>query len=294
MFLEPWWFKERLKMIKSLTYVHPTALDREHAALKKLLDALGFGPGQGWDEGKNQGFGFRAPVGDFEYFTGKGVTTTGLLVEVSDLDAVHKQVSKAKLGTASAIAPTTWKARLFRFQLRDLQITFWQFDSPQKLPYQTTEGELYVTGARFGIVVSRFNAFITERLLASAIDALHRTGTKRKDVEVVRVPGAFEIPVAAKSLATSKRPKVDAVICLGLLMRGETSNYEHISNEVARGISQAAQASGKPCTYGVLTCDTLEQAIDRAGLKLGNKGFEAAITAVEMVSLQRRLKRKKR
>jgi 6,7-dimethyl-8-ribityllumazine synthase len=105
----------------------------------------------------------------------------------------------------------------------------------------------------------------------------------------VRVPGAFEVPVAAKMLAQSKVSKVDAVICLGLLMQGETSTYEHISDEVARGIGQAAQDSGKPVTYGVLTCDTLEQAIDRAGLKSGNKGFEAGLAAVEMVSLQRKL-----
>jgi 6,7-dimethyl-8-ribityllumazine synthase len=158
-----------------------------------------------------------------------------------------------------------------------------------KQRFQTVEGDLYVTNARFGIVVSRFNAFITDRLLEGAIEALHRTGTQDKNIEVVRVPGAFEVPVAAKALAQAKKSKVDAVICLGLLMRGETSNYEHISDEVARGIGQAAQDSGKPVTYGVLTCDTLEQAIDRAGLKSGNKGFEAAIAAVEMVSLQRKL-----
>jgi 6,7-dimethyl-8-ribityllumazine synthase len=175
-----------------------------------------------------------------------------------------------------------------------LQVTFWQFDKPAMLPFQTIEGDLYLKGARFGIVVSRFNAFITERLLLSAIDALRRTGTSDNDIAVVRVPGAFEVPVAARTLALGKKRGLDAVICLGLLLRGETSNYEHIAAEVARGIGQAAQDSGKPCTYGVLTCDTLEQAIDRAGLKLGNKGFEAAITAVEMVSLARKLAGKRR
>jgi len=145
-----------------------------------------------------------------------------------------------------------------------------------------------VKGGRFGIVVSRFNAFITERLLEGVLDALHRTGTKNKNITVVRVPGAFEVPLAARKLAQSGT--VDAVICLGLLMRGETSNYEHISQEVARGIGQAAQQTGVPCTYGVLTCDTLEQAIDRSGLKTGNKGFEAAISAVEMVTLSKKMK----
>jgi 6,7-dimethyl-8-ribityllumazine synthase len=212
-----------------------------------------------------------------------------LLVHITDLETTRAIVAKSKLGTVSPIEPTTWKSRLFRFNFRDLEITFWQFDHPQKHRFQTVEGDLWVTNAQFGIVVSRFNGFITDRLLDGALDALHRTGTQDKNIEIVRVPGAFEVPVAAKTLATSKKSKVDAVICLGLLMRGETSNYEHIADEVARGIGQAAQDSGKPVTYGVLTCDTLEQAIDRAGLKSGNKGFEAALAAVEMVSLHRKL-----
>jgi 6,7-dimethyl-8-ribityllumazine synthase len=276
-------------MIRSLTYVHPTALDKEYAALSKLFDQLGFEKGHGWDEGSSQGAAFIAPSGDFEFFKGKGVTTTGLLVHVTDLENAREIIRNSRLGAVTEIEATAWKSRLFRFTLRDLAVTFWQFDHPQKHRFQTVEGELWVTNARFGIIVSRFNAFITERLLEGALDALHRTGTKDKNIEVVRVPGAFEVPIAAKSLAASKKSNVDAVICLGLLMRGETSNYEHISDEVARGTGQAAQDSGKPVTYGVLTCDTLEQAIDRAGLKSGNKGFEAAIAAVEMVSLQRKL-----
>jgi 6,7-dimethyl-8-ribityllumazine synthase len=280
-------------MIRSLTYVHPTALDKEYVALAKLFTQLGFEHGHGWDEGSSRGASFVAPKGDFEFFTGKGVTTSGVLVQVSDLENVRNIVAKSKVGTVTPIEDTTWKSRLFRFTLGDLAVTFWEFDHPMKQRFQTVEGDLYVTNARFGIVVSRFNAFITERLLEGAFEALHRTGTPDKNIEVVRVPGAFEVPVAAKMLAQSKKSKVDAVICLGLLMRGETSNYEHISDEVARGIGQAAQDSGKPVTYGVLTCDTLEQAIDRAGLKSGNKGFEAAIAAVEMVSLQRKLTKPK-
>jgi 6,7-dimethyl-8-ribityllumazine synthase len=279
-------------MIRSLTYVHPIALDKEYEALAKLLDQLGFERGHGWKEKTSEGASFIAPSGDFEFFRGKGVTTSGLLVHVTDLDNARAIVAKSKLGTVSPIEPTTWKSRLFRFNFRDIEIAFWQFDHPHKHRFQMIDGDLWITNARFGIVVSRFNSFITDRLLDSALDALHRTGTQDKNIEVVRVPGAFEVPIAAKTLATSKQSKVDAVICLGLLMRGETSNYEHISDEVARGIGQAAQDSGKPVTYGVLTCDTLEQAIDRAGLKSGNKGFEAAIAAVEMVSLQRKLTRK--
>jgi len=145
-------------------------------------------------------------------------------------------------------------------------------------------GSLSAAGRRFAIVVSRFNAFITERLLLSAIDALLSSGAKKKDVGLVRVPGAFEIPLAARKLAETGR--YDAIICLGCLLRGDTAHYDVIVNEVTRGIGQSAQETGVPHAFGVLTCDTLEQAIDRAGLKMGNKGFEAALAAVEMASLR--------
>jgi 6,7-dimethyl-8-ribityllumazine synthase len=146
------------------------------------------------------------------------------------------------------------------------------------------EGKLDATGRRFAIVVSRFNAFITERLLQSACDGLLRAGAKKRDIAVARVPGAFEIPAAARTLAETK--KYDAIICLGCLLRGDTVHYDVIVNEVTRGIGQSAQETGVPHAFGVLTCDTLEQAIDRAGLKMGNKGFEAALAAVEMASLK--------
>jgi 6,7-dimethyl-8-ribityllumazine synthase len=139
---------------------------------------------------------------------------------------------------------------------------------------------------RFGVVVSRWNSFITERLLQGSLDALRRSGASTQDITVVRVPGAFEIPSQARTLAESG--KYDAIVTLGCLIRGETTHYEHISTEVTRGIGQSAQETGVPHTYGVLTCENLEQALDRAGLKAGNKGFEAAISAVEMVSLQRK------
>jgi 6,7-dimethyl-8-ribityllumazine synthase len=140
-------------------------------------------------------------------------------------------------------------------------------------------------GKRFGIVVSRFNAFITERLLLSAVDGLVRSRAARKDIDLVRVPGAFEIPLAARKLAETG--KYDAIICLGCLLRGDTAHYDVIVNEVTRGIGQSAQETGVPHAFGVLTCENLEQAIDRAGLKMGNKGFEAALAAVEMASLKR-------
>ncbi len=159
------------------------------------------------------------------------------------------------------------------------------------LDYLALEGDLKGRGKSFGIVVSRFNAFITERLLAGAIDGLVKCGVVVygepffKDIDLVRVPGSFEIPSAARTLAETK--KYDAIICLGCLLRGDTAHYDVIVNEVTRGIGQSAQETGVPHAFGVLTCDTLEQAIDRAGLKMGNKGFEAALAAVEMANLKK-------
>jgi 6,7-dimethyl-8-ribityllumazine synthase len=144
---------------------------------------------------------------------------------------------------------------------------------------------LNATGRRFGIVVARFNEFITERLLRSAYDGLLRAGAGEKNITIVRVPGSFEIPSAARTLA--KTGKYDAIICLGCLLRGDTAHYDVIVNEVTRGIGQSAQETGVPHAFGVLTCETLEQAIDRAGLKMGNKGFEAARAAAEMANLKK-------
>lgn len=147
------------------------------------------------------------------------------------------------------------------------------------------EGHLSASGRRFAIVVARFNEFITERLLKSAHQCLLRASAASKDIDIVRVPGAFEIPSAARTLAQTG--KYDAIICIGCLLRGETLHYDVIANEVTRGIGQSAQDTGVPHAFGVLTCDTLEQAIDRAGLKTGNKGFDAALAAIEMANLKR-------
>ncbi len=148
-------------------------------------------------------------------------------------------------------------------------------------------GSLNATGQRFAIVVARFNAFITDRLLQGAFDTLIRSGASRKDITIVRVPGAFEIPSAARTLAQSE--KYGAILCIGCLLRGDTAHYDVIVNEVTRGIGQSAQETGVPHAFGVLTCDTLEQAIDRAGLKMGNKGAEAATAAIEMANLRQAL-----
>ncbi|MGH9642817.1 MAG: 6,7-dimethyl-8-ribityllumazine synthase [Terriglobales bacterium] len=150
---------------------------------------------------------------------------------------------------------------------------------------RVTEGDLNGAGKRFAILISRFNSFITERLLQGALDGLRRSGVRQRDIQIVRVPGAFEIPSGARTLAETK--KYDAVICIGCLLRGDTAHYDVIVNEVTRGIGQSAQETGVPHAFGVLTCDTLEQAIDRAGLKMGNKGFEAALAAVEMANLKK-------
>jgi 6,7-dimethyl-8-ribityllumazine synthase len=155
----------------------------------------------------------------------------------------------------------------------------------QKIRVKTLAGKLDASGLRFGIVVSRFNEFITDRLLRSAYDALLRSGAKEEDVHIVRVPGSFEIPSAARTLAQTK--KYDAIVCLGCLIRGDTAHYDVIVNEVTRGIGQSAQETGVPHAFGVLTCENLEQAIDRAGLKMGNKGFEAALAAIEMANLNK-------
>ncbi|MGH9785760.1 MAG: 6,7-dimethyl-8-ribityllumazine synthase [Terriglobia bacterium] len=154
--------------------------------------------------------------------------------------------------------------------------------------YRELQGELTAAGLRFAVVVSRFNAFITERLLQGAVDALHRAGAGGKAITVVRVPGAFEIPVAAKHLAETGL--YDAILCLGTVIRGETPHFEYISAEASKGVAAAAFESGVPVSFGVLTVENLEQAVDRAGLKSGNKGFEAAMTAVEMANLVRKIK----
>jgi 6,7-dimethyl-8-ribityllumazine synthase len=155
----------------------------------------------------------------------------------------------------------------------------------EKIRRKMRAGNLDASGMRFGIVVSRFNEFITDRLLRSAYDGLVRSGSREDDIEIVRVPGSFEIPSAARTLAETK--KYDAIICLGCLLRGDTAHYDVIVNEVTRGIGQSAQETGVPHAFGVLTCENLEQAIDRAGLKMGNKGFEAALAAVEMANLKK-------
>jgi 6,7-dimethyl-8-ribityllumazine synthase len=145
------------------------------------------------------------------------------------------------------------------------------------------QGRLNAEGFRFALIASRWNDFITSRLVEGALDALERLGADEKSVELYKVPGSFEIPLLALKLASSG--KYDAVICLGTIIRGQTPHFEYIAGEVTKGIAQAGMQTGVPVVYGIVTADTLEQAIDRAGVKLGNKGFEAGMSAVELVNL---------
>jgi len=153
---------------------------------------------------------------------------------------------------------------------------------------KSIEGALVVPqAAKFAIVASRFNAFIVERLIEGALDALVRHGADAKNVSIVRVPGSWEIPLVCRRLA--KSGKLDAVVALGAVIRGATPHFDHVANEVSKGVAQAALDSGVPIAFGVLTTDSIEQAVERAGTKAGNKGFDAALAAIEMVTLGRAL-----
>ncbi|MDQ0858559.1 6,7-dimethyl-8-ribityllumazine synthase [Bacillus sp. V2I10] len=150
---------------------------------------------------------------------------------------------------------------------------------------KTYEGNLVGSGLKVAIIVGRFNEFITSKLLSGAVDALKRHGVEDENVELAWVPGAFEIPLVAKKMASSN--KYDAVITLGTVIRGSTTHYDYVCNEAAKGVSQASMSTGVPVIFGVLTTESIEQAIERAGTKAGNKGYEAAVAAIEMANLMR-------
>ncbi len=284
-------------MIKGITSVTPIASPEVFERLSRLLQTLGFEEGRGWSTDTARGAAFLAPIGNFELTTGRAPAEPTLLIETTQLDAVHTAVqtwmstetgSEAQANRLGDVKETHWKARLFEAELTPgLRIGFWESLNPMHGRPVAVEGDLSAAGKRFAIVVARWNAVITDRLLQGSLDGLYRSGAAKADVEVVRVPGAWEIPSAARTLAETKR--FDAIITLGVLLRGETAHYEAIYTEVARGIGQAQQETGVPHAFGVLTCETLEQALDRAGLKAGNKGFEAAVAAIEMASIQSKI-----
>jgi 6,7-dimethyl-8-ribityllumazine synthase len=272
-------------VIKGITTIRYAGGAKEFAALHALLDSLGFEQGEAWKRPKSQGQYFLAPVGKLEIIGGNERFPADLWVEVTDLDSVRRQLQKKKTKFIADISDTDWGSRVLVVEpVKGLKLAFWQKNRADD--GAAMEGDLSARGMRFAVVVARWNSFITERLLQGALDALRRSGCRAQDISVVRVPGSFEIPSQSRTLAETGR--YDAIITLGCLIRGDTTHYEHIATEVTRGIGQSAQETGVPHTYGVLTCENLEQALDRAGLKAGNKGFEAAMSAVEMVSLKRK------
>jgi 6,7-dimethyl-8-ribityllumazine synthase len=289
-------------MIKGITLVREVASADALDKFGRLMLALGLEQGKGWQDEAARGSAFTAPLGQLELMTGRVPAVPPILIEVFGLDAIHAAVEQwmqanyrseeiSTLLTAPKL--THWNSRMFTLELHDgisggLTLGFWQSENPLHGKPVAIEGDLSAQGMRFAIVTARWNAVITDRLLQGSLDALYRSGATKADVEIVRVPGAWEVPSAARTLAETKR--FDAIVTLGCLIRGETAHYEAIYNEVARGIGQSQQDTGVPHAFGVLTCETLEQALDRAGIKAGNKGFEAAVAAIEMVSIQRKIR----
>ena len=283
-------------MIKGISFLRPAGSAAAYDRLAGFFAALGFAPGKGWQEEGSRGASFLAPLGNLEFVDGKFPSTADVLIEVTSLDSVHQaaeawlraQGGAGAVSCLSPIAETHWRSRLFTVEPEPgFRFSFWAWSDPVKGKPAALEGDLSAAGMKFAIVVSRFNAVVTDRLLDGALDVLLRSGADRSDIEIVRVPGAWEIPAAARACAAGGR--VDAVVTLGCLLRGETEHFEVIYNEAARGIGQSQQETGVPHSFGVLTCDTLEQALNRAGIKAGNKGFEAAAAAIEMASLRRKL-----
>ena len=289
-------------MIKGMTLVTPVASMAALDRLSSLLAALGFAPGKRWQDETGRGEAFLAPLGNLELVAGRLPAVPPILIEVTQLDQVRAAVEQWMVAAyrteevvelLSPVTPTHWNSRLFTVALDpSLMIGFWESENPLAGKPIAVEGDLSAAGMRFAIVVARWNAVITDRLLQGALDALLRSGAAKANIQVVRVPGAWEIPAAARTLAAGK--EYDAVIALGCLLRGETAHYEAIYTEVTRGIGQSQQETGVPHAFGVLTCETLEQALERAGVKAGNKGFEAAVAAIEMVSVQGKLQAPRR
>jgi 6,7-dimethyl-8-ribityllumazine synthase len=279
-------------MIKGISFLRPVGNAAAYDRLASFFSALGFAAGRGWEGESNRGASFLAPIGNLEFVDGPMLHTADVCVEVTALDAVHQAAAAWLRGREmepstrlSEITETHWKSRQFTVEPETGHaFTFWAWADPARGKPVAVDGDISADGMRFAIVVARWNAVITERLLEGALDALAFR--------------AHEIPAAARTLAdragkgqfTATSPRgADAIITLGCLLRGETAHYEAIYNEVARGIGQSQQETGIPHSFGVLTCETLEQALNRAGIKAGNKGFEAALAAIEMVSLRRKL-----
>ena len=276
-------------MIKSIGFKTLTKSAEDFDALVRLLKALGIRTDL---EGANEKYRYvDFQPADLNLSVIHGEWTGAnwdLFLQVSHPDTAFEVVKKLGFTFADDISSYSLdKDKPFCVVLPGgTRVGIWGLSNPlitDIKPTVSLRGHLDAKGKKFCIVVSVFNAFITERLLAGAVDGLLRLGAEPPFI--VRVPGAFEIPSAARTLAETGN--YDAIICIGCLLRGDTAHYDVIVNEVTRGIGQSAQETGVPHAFGVLTCDTLEQAIDRAGLKMGNKGFEAALAAVEMANLKK-------
>lgn len=281
-------------MIKGITLLRRAASPEAYEQLSNFFSALGFEPGRGWQLDGSRGAPFLAPIGNLEVVEGPMPAPAEILIQVASIDSIYEiakgwLAANAAHSSATEMAATSWKSRMFTVEpVAGHSFAFWEWVEPLKDKPIAIEGDLSAAGMSFAIVVARWNAVITDRLLEGSLDALYRSGAAKADIEIVRVPGAWEVPSAARTLAETK--KYDAIITLGCLIRGETAHYEAIYNEVSRGIGQSQQETGIPHAFGVLTCENLEQALNRAGIKAGNKGFEAAVAAIEMVSIHRKLK----
>jgi 6,7-dimethyl-8-ribityllumazine synthase len=283
-------------MIESVWISYVAKSIEDFDALVRLLEAIGIRTSHSADQKDKKFAAFYPPVARFDLIghrTSKQVFhDPDLWISHSDPMSAFEIVKKLGFKVISDVSGRSLPVRSFRLELpagTSVTIGGPTLGGGPEPDDTDLVGSLNAADKRFGVVVSRFNAFITERLFQGAMDGLVRCGAKRKDIGIVRVTGAFEIPLAARTLAETK--KYDAIICIGCLLRGGTAHYDVIVNEVTRGIGQSAQETGVPHAFGVLTCDTLEQAIDRAGLKMGNKGFEAALAAVEMANLKRAVSR---
>ena len=280
-----------LLMIVLLTSRYLAANQKDAEVLQRILTALGVESGRSSQVGQlstPKSFDFSPSHRLFQLVAGGGgAAQTDLSVHVSDPLLAVQIVKKAGGQIVAGLTGEEITKVGFRVKLPSgAGVHIGALSAaPDAAELPGLSGSLNASDKRFAIVVARFNAFITERLLQGAFDGLVRSGARNNDITIVRVPGAFEIPSAARTLAETK--KYDAILCIGCLLRGDTAHYDVIVNEVTRGIGQSAQETGVPHAFGVLTCDTLEQAIDRAGLKMGNKGLEAAMAAVEMANLQR-------
>jgi 6,7-dimethyl-8-ribityllumazine synthase len=297
---------DRFGMVKGITLTRCIYGAAELDRLSNFFSALGLDAGRCREGSIRPGRRFAAPLGNLELvyalegahneLQGREEDECGeISIEVTSLDSVRQVVESWLIENTndwptplSEIADSGWDSRHFTATpAPGLCVTFWEWSDPLRGKPLALEGDLSAEGMRFAIVAARWNAVITDRLLQGSLDALFRSGAGKADVKILRVPGAWEIPSAARALAETG--DFDAIVTLGVLLRGETAHYEAIYNEVSRGIGQSQQETGIPHAFGVLTCETVEQALDRAGLKAGNKGFEAASAAIEMASLHRKI-----